>query len=832
MSAPPSGHPDVLSHSGFSSWISSFTPASPPPTNVPAELPAGNHAVTAELPAEPVDPQELPAPHRTGQAAQSIPQELDSNAVIQGAHNVPQELDANVVIQGAQGGAGTQQVIARPPPPPKAPESTGPAQELESPVDDKRGRTQGRDGSVMLNIAGLRQDDKIRKDRLQLRVARDITLLKINELIRSKGKNQSPLSTSLNRTPGCEPILGVSSNDKVIYGVRGLSIPCPVLVTDGPSNYCIDTGLRINIDEPVNVFLSRLSFVVTCEDNVLRFNNSDLKVSFHRTLRIPEDAKTHSLPASLGRFPLNNIAPYAGKLKASGLQAMAAKGGVFFPMYQREAMWISFENGLYQNFQVKLFVGGVNAISGLRFNAAIGPGSKQDYMVVPPQKWLDGIVAGSDTVRQFVAMPIGSGYSIEKQVTGREDLGGLQLQITPEKGHSLQLTRVKDGNTLPAGSPREHGFQAGQDIYLREAHGIPIQRRDVAHFKSLSKAAWGSSPQWRYSTGRPALLREIDTGDTNFDSAPEISLKAIYKIRLTICYGLFGRKKLDAGEYYPWTYFSEILHGDLEINGLPLGNYDWFHLNKPIETDVMQTLQAFTSEPTLELRTRPRKEDSASYLKLTGAAILLLAAAPLLLCFYALTCCNTRGRRGTKANDAAPMQTMENSFQGSPDGWHGYNNDYGNYGTYGGPEHAPGANYSAPQPDPTPPSAAWDMGIAAGGRLAQRILADPAPQRSWAVPLTTLVNIQILNSVAFESLTGMLAPPTPITVASYLEAGYPFYRAYGEKSAETWTGAAAFEIVRSVSELDEQGGVGTGTDVSRARNVACVVCTRALCDCM
>jgi hypothetical protein len=38
---------------------------------------------------------------------------------------------------------------------------------------------------------------------------------------------------------------------------------------------------------------------------------------------------------------------------------------------------------------------------------------------------------GEGTVRQFVAMPLDAGDSVEKQITKREDLGGFQLEITP-----------------------------------------------------------------------------------------------------------------------------------------------------------------------------------------------------------------------------------------------------------------------------------------------------------------------------------------------------------------------------------------------------------------
>ena len=41
----------------------------------------------------------------------------------------------------------------------------------------------------------------------------------------------------------------------------------------------------------------------------------------------------------------------------------------------------------------------------------------EDYFEVPEQPWLDGFCTGSGVVRQFVAMPLGSGYTVEEQVT-------------------------------------------------------------------------------------------------------------------------------------------------------------------------------------------------------------------------------------------------------------------------------------------------------------------------------------------------------------------------------------------------------------------------------
>lgn len=103
-------------------------------------------------------------------------------------------------------------------------------------------------------------------------------------------------------------------------------------------------------------------------------------------------------------------------------------------------MWISLKAEV--PFALNIFVGGVNAVSGepIGNNEAImmrrlslmeNKKSIQDYVVTPKQLWLDGIATGNGRVRQFVAMPLGSGYSVEAQVTGQDLVGGLQFHVTP-----------------------------------------------------------------------------------------------------------------------------------------------------------------------------------------------------------------------------------------------------------------------------------------------------------------------------------------------------------------------------------------------------------------
>ena len=153
-----------------------------------------------------------------------------------------------------------------------------------------------------------------------------------------------------------------------------------------------------------------------------------LSVSLQRTLRIPDDGGEYPLPPGLGTFPVRRVSDYEDRVP----KTWRARGGVFIPMYQREAMWLSFDSLLGTPCAVKVGVGKVNAITGKSWKERLKD-SPQDYFVVPDQPWLDGINAGSGFIRQFVAMPLGMGYTVEGQITGEERWGGLQIKVFAPK---------------------------------------------------------------------------------------------------------------------------------------------------------------------------------------------------------------------------------------------------------------------------------------------------------------------------------------------------------------------------------------------------------------
>ncbi|MEX1257407.1 MAG: hypothetical protein WEG36_07305 [Gemmatimonadota bacterium] len=160
------------------------------------------------------------------------------------------------------------------------------------------------------------------------------------------------------------------------------------------------------------------------------------RVEFQRTLRIPDDGDEYPLPPGLGRFPLRHVDDHAKRVPARWLK----RGGVMLPMYQSEAMWLNFRADY--PFAVKVATGKINAVTGESWSDGLHR-DPQDYLVIPTQPWLDGYCVEKGVIRQFVAMPFGSGTSVEEQLTGSEEHGGVQITMYPIKPAVYEKTRAR-----------------------------------------------------------------------------------------------------------------------------------------------------------------------------------------------------------------------------------------------------------------------------------------------------------------------------------------------------------------------------------------------------
>lgn len=130
-------------------------------------------------------------------------------------------------------------------------------------------------------------------------------------------------------------------------------------------------------------------------------------------------------------------------------------------------MWLQFKSN--KKFAIRIYVGGVNGITGEPMipNMATllkrqnGVEKKQDYIIVPEQLWVDGIATGPGIVKQFVAVPYGSGFSIEYQITGSETTGGIQFEVIPAYETSVHFKGADIYCT-----PHELGLSLGSEMTM------------------------------------------------------------------------------------------------------------------------------------------------------------------------------------------------------------------------------------------------------------------------------------------------------------------------------------------------------------------------------
>ncbi len=170
-------------------------------------------------------------------------------------------------------------------------------------------------------------------------------------------------------------------------------------------------------------------------DDTLEFHfpevheEASCSIDFQRTLRIPDDNREYPLPAGLGRFPVRHVDDYANKIPKSWKQ----HGGVLMPMYQSEALWINFTADY--PFALKIAAGKINAVTGEEWTNEL-LNDVQDYIVIPEQSWLDGFAVSKGRIRQFIAMPLGQGYTAEEQITNETTHGGIQIIVYPMKAEA------------------------------------------------------------------------------------------------------------------------------------------------------------------------------------------------------------------------------------------------------------------------------------------------------------------------------------------------------------------------------------------------------------
>lgn len=227
-----------------------------------------------------------------------------------------------------------------------------------------------------------------------------------------------------------------------------------------------------------------------------------LRIELHRTLRVPNDGKRYPLPPSMGVFPLFRL----------------RTGEFAVPVHQWEAMWISFDAPAWHPSAVQVSAGGVNVLSGEPFATPLREGN---YLVAPPQLWLDGAKTGAGVVRQFVAAPLGQGMTVGEQIAGTAE-SSLRIRVFaakpgrfPERGPRGGL---EEGLELPFGVAV--GGTIEQSVYA-DPHGLRTwDRSRVREFAVMLL----NSAEFEEKTGVTAPPSPVSAADYNDLGLPWFAL--------------------------------------------------------------------------------------------------------------------------------------------------------------------------------------------------------------------------------------------------------------------------------------------------------------------
>ena len=179
------------------------------------------------------------------------------------------------------------------------------------------------------------------------------------------------------------------------------------------------------LQEPLRTLVARRLFIHhegRSFDNLIRV---EFSLTFQRTLRVPDDGRDYPLPAGLGRLPVRSVRALSSPAIPDAWRNIPS---TIIPLHPAEATWLSFDGS--HPFAVQIAAGGICAASG-RPHVQTLSRNPQNYLSIPTQPWLDGFRVDAHTVRQFVAMPLGHGYTVEGQMTGQEKRGAVQIRVVP-----------------------------------------------------------------------------------------------------------------------------------------------------------------------------------------------------------------------------------------------------------------------------------------------------------------------------------------------------------------------------------------------------------------
>ncbi len=193
-----------------------------------------------------------------------------------------------------------------------------------------------------------------------------------------------------------------------------------------------------------------------------------LDITLHRTVRVAEGRAPANLPPSLGRMKLYEVTKYRERCPE-----IWEDGGVFVGLHDNEALWVQFHT--LAPVALLIGAGSINALTGKKLGTKL---EADNYLVTPPNPWIDGWKSDDGTVFQFVATSYqkGKGNTVAEQLIGEESKTG---------GIGIALFEPKEPIKNPVGGIKT---LSGDSPYGQPVGGVSAM--------SVGGGTFSSAPDW------------------------------------------------------------------------------------------------------------------------------------------------------------------------------------------------------------------------------------------------------------------------------------------------------------------------------------------------
>ncbi|RYP63531.1 hypothetical protein DL771_009227 [Monosporascus sp. 5C6A] len=413
--------------------------------------------------------------------------------------------------------------------------------------------------------------------------------------------------------------------------------------------------------------------------------------------------------------------------------------------------------------------------------AASQGGLKQDYIIAPEQKRLDGISVQPGIVKQFVAMrpkpdpkkakkstassdvqtvaadpeTARRGGTIEWQMTGKDEVGGIQLQIIPKfKSELMFAGSMKDACPRKPGGRLESYGPVPDDVVnydvLRTPEELGLHTGDTIHIRNLGLEREDDRPK-----------RVTDLALETPNPSDVLELEAFRSPMLEIVMSVRS-----PGSNHDAVLFKVDVDDDFE--------------------DVQKAAQEIFQLPdgrTLSDYGINRFASLHLTLRLRGGGY---PAITVTLCGTAVFVGNVKDVAHLKAKvfEAIGICVHRQQFD-LPD------------------------DFCLADKDLTlelkiRPQERVALGVGAGGNIIQEIVEDKSDPGIWDVGSSKILYVHIVNSQDFRAITGLPPPETPISRETYSDLRLPYDKAWGEgnERGKGVSSDGAFDKLVSLEEGD------------------------------